>query len=138
MGACYSVTLAVKTKQPDELVKYLNEQADADEATGRISYRRDEFHNTETLQDYFKCLLAEDQDNGYEESAEDNWFTASSCFDARYGWAQVLEDNFRRMLNFCEKGELHVYMFEDGKYDLYISNGKIITSKPAWLKKGEY
>ena len=90
------------------------------------------------LQDYFKCLLAEDQDNGYEESAEDNWFTASSCFDARYGWAQVLEDNFRRMLNFCEKGELHVYMFEDGKYDLYISNGKIITSKPAWLKKGEF
>ena len=36
MGACYSVTLAVKTKHPDELVKYLNEQADADEATARL------------------------------------------------------------------------------------------------------
>lgn len=143
MGQSYSISLRIRCIDEAGATKALQDLlANAEE--DHINYNVDKYVargiDTNNFWSLLRIFLADHSPNMYSDKVENNffidygdnpWHTISNCFDACYGWHEVMGNMFEAIYPFLADGSLFDIYPDDGcdhydvQYGLLVNNGRI-------------
>ena len=120
MGACYSVSLKVKTKNEEKAIKSLRNKIDTDRNVNyNLKKLCEEGESIDAFNDLIGIFLAGGDSQELNIETDNNFITYQNDFDAPYGWERVMIEMFQTISPFLEDGSKFL-IYIDNDYDEFI------------------
>ncbi len=125
MGQCYSVNIDLRYKDKANIEETLKRFIKSYNADYRLEKLKLSGITVDTLEGLLKITICE---NLKISSITENEISAYADFDASYGWETQMQEMFKAIALYLEKGSCIRIWPDNGVYELRITEGGMITN----------